>query len=313
MSRARRRRLSVTAGTAVSLLAGGVFWAVAPASPGAFSYPPPAWAAGAAAGLIAGHDAGEGDDRWEDLARERVNGDTSEGNDKGSNGGQGDQGDRGSRSAAGGQGFGDMEGHDGEPSAGPDLRSRPPAAPRYGPAASGAHRGGPAQTAPPVVPRAPISRSRPSVLAIPDLSIAAPVIGLGLDRKGRLGTPSMDTPLVAGWHQRGPSPGERGTAVIVGHRDTPSGPAVFLELPALDKGDLISVTRQDGKTAVFVVDGVRTYEKSGFPDREVYGDTGRPELRLLTCGGDFHPKTGYGANVVVFAHLADVRDGAPAG
>ncbi|MFE6780571.1 hypothetical protein ACFVBJ_31480, partial [Streptomyces sp. NPDC057676] len=49
MSRARRRRLTVTLGTALSLLAGGALWALAPASPGYASRPPelPAWAAGA--------------------------------------------------------------------------------------------------------------------------------------------------------------------------------------------------------------------------------------------------------------------------
>ncbi|MFE6885959.1 class F sortase, partial [Streptomyces sp. NPDC057702] len=160
----------------------------------------------------------------------------------------------------------------------------------------------------PLVPRAPVPRARPGRLAIPTLRVDAPLVGLGLDRRGRLTTPAMNTPGVAGWYERGPSPGERGTAVIVGHRDTRRGPAVFLELPALRRGDLVDVARHDGRTAVFAVDAVRTYPRSRFPDREVYGDQGRPELRLLTCGGAFEPGRGYRSNIVVFAHLHDVRD-----
>ncbi len=37
---------------------------------------------------------------------------------------------------------------------------------------------------------------------------------------------------------------------------------------------------------------------------QVYGNTHRAELRLITCGGSFDQKSGhYVDNVVVFAHL----------
>ncbi|MGW4631111.1 hypothetical protein ACWEMU_34405, partial [Streptomyces rubiginosohelvolus] len=53
---------------------------------------------------------------------------------------------------------------------------------------------------------------------------------------------------------------------------------------------------------------VKTYTKDKFPDDKVYGETGRPELRLLTCGGRFYEKAGYSANVVVFAHLTSLKE-----
>lgn len=137
--------------------------------------------------------------------------------------------------------------------------------------------------------------------------IEAPVIGLELDRQGRLNTPPMSKPHEVGWYQDGPAPGDTGTAVIVGHRDTRTGPAIFLNLNALHPGDLVNITRADHRTAVFSVDSVKTYKKKDFPNAKVYGNTGRPELRLLTCGGTFDRKNGYGANVVVFAHLKDTR------
>ncbi|MFD0152515.1 class F sortase [Streptomyces sp. NPDC127132] len=216
---------------------------------------------------------------------------------------------------------------DGEPadpplaagSAAPAPAAPAPAA--AGPAAAGAAAGAPAaldhkakaralpKAAPPprpAPPPPPLARSRPTALAVPAITIEAPVTDLGLDAAGRLATPPVDNPRVVGWYAKGATPGERGTAVVVGHRDTRSGPAVFLNLDSLSPGNTVRVARADGRVAVFTVDRVRTYAKADFPDKEVYGATGRPELRLLTCGGAFDRGTGYEANIVVFAHLTDI-------
>ncbi|MEU6949673.1 class F sortase [Streptomyces sp. NPDC046316] len=152
----------------------------------------------------------------------------------------------------------------------------------------------------------PLTRSRATSIAVPSITIEAPVMDLGLDRSGKLATPPIENPRIVGWYAGGPAPGERGTAIVVGHRDTRTGPAIFLNLDSLDRGNTVRIARADGKVAVFTVDKVRTYTKKEFPDREVYGSTDRPELRLLTCGGSFDPKKGYESNVVVFAHLTDV-------
>ncbi|WP_306326368.1 class F sortase, partial [Streptomyces venezuelae] len=164
----------------------------------------------------------------------------------------------------------------------------------------------PVPTPRPSPPPAPLARSVPTALAVPAITIEAPVTGLGLDAEGRLATPPVDDPRVVGWYAKGVTPGERGTAVVVGHRDTRSGPAVFLNLDSLSPGNTVRVARADGRVAVFTVDRVRTYAKTEFPDKEVYGSSGRPELRLLTCGGAFDRRTGYEANIVVFAHLTDI-------
>ncbi|MFF4769690.1 class F sortase [Streptomyces sp. NPDC001255] len=153
---------------------------------------------------------------------------------------------------------------------------------------------------------APLPRSAPTKLSIPGIMIEAPVTELSVDAKGALQTPPMSTPKLVGWYGDGPSPGQPGMAVMVGHRDTHTGPAVFLNLNALRPGATVDVTRADRSTAVFTVDAVHTYPKKDFPDKKVYGSAGGPELRLLTCGGTFNKKTGYSANVVVFAHLTAV-------
>ncbi|MGP4042981.1 class F sortase [Streptomyces sp. 2A115] len=153
----------------------------------------------------------------------------------------------------------------------------------------------------------PLPRSSATVLSIPYLSLEAPVIGLRLDRERRLTTPPVNNPKLVGWYEGGPSPGEPGTAVVVGHLDTATGPAVFAGLDQLGPGRRVEARRADGRIAVYTVDAVRTYEKARFPSQEVYGPRNRPELRLITCGGTYDRKTGYQSNVVVFAHLTQTR------
>lgn len=178
---------------------------------------------------------------------------------------------------------------------------------RHGGRAAPAGRGrlaGPKAAARP--PR-PLPPSRATGLAIPYLSLKAPVVGLGLDPGRHLATPPVDDPKLVGWFQGGPTPGETGTALAVGHRDTRTGAAVFANLSVLRPGRLVEARRADGRTAVYTVDAVRKYDKAHFPNEEVYGPRNRPELRLITCGGKFDRKKGYESNVVVFAHLTAVR------
>lgn len=94
---------------------------------------------------------------------------------------------------------------------------------------------------------------------------------------------------------------------MVGHVDTMRGPAVFYGLGSLKKGNHVEVTRYDGHVAVFEVYGVEVYDKNNFPGARVYGDTGHPELRVITCGGGFTRAKGYDGNVVVFARMVGTR------
>ncbi|MEU4036346.1 class F sortase [Streptomyces collinus] len=167
---------------------------------------------------------------------------------------------------------------------------------------------GPAGPTPsPTPPPRPLPRSRPTSLRVPSLGIDAPVTGLQLDRDRQLETPPLDKPKLVGWYEGGATPGETGTAIAVGHRDTATGPAVFSALALIKPGKQIEARRADGRTAVYTVDRVKVFDKTGFPDKEVYGASERPELRVLTCGGLFTRRTGYTSNVVVFAHLTATK------
>ncbi|ROT32364.1 class F sortase [Micromonospora sp. HM5-17] len=148
-------------------------------------------------------------------------------------------------------------------------------------------------------------RSAPVRVTIPAIGVAAAVIPVGVDPDGMVEVPPLDKAQLAGWYEPGPSPGETGNSVIVGHVDSKElGPAVFYRLGSLRAGDRIEVTRQDGRTAVFLVDSVRSYPKEDFPTDLVYGPSPVPGLRLVTCGGDFDEQTGsYPDNIVAFATL----------
>ncbi|MFI0815231.1 class F sortase [Streptomyces sp. NPDC021098] len=165
------------------------------------------------------------------------------------------------------------------------------------PAAEPASRPGPA-----------LPPSTPNQLDIPSIGVSAPFTPLALNRQGTLVPPPDTNNNLVGWYKAGPSPGERGNAIVAGHVDTKTGPAVFSMLSTLKTGGKITVTRADGILATFVVDEVRTFKKKDFPDREVYGDTDDAQLRVITCGGAYdHTAKDYTANVVVFAHLSSFR------
>jgi LPXTG-site transpeptidase (sortase) family protein len=153
----------------------------------------------------------------------------------------------------------------------------------------------------------PLSYSVPERVRIPAIQVDAPIMPVGLDADGWVGAPPPEDPNLAGWFTGAVSPGEKGTAVVVGHVDNRMGPAVFYGLGALKKGNRVEVRRKDGKTAVFEIYGIEVFEKNNFPGDRVYGSKGTAELRVITCGGGFSKQNGYAGNVVTFARLVEVR------
>ncbi|MCX4807421.1 class F sortase [Streptomyces sp. NBC_01214] len=144
-------------------------------------------------------------------------------------------------------------------------------------------------------------------IRIPTINVDAPVMTVGLDAEGWIDAPPPQDRNLAGWYLNGISPGQRGSAVIVGHVDNAQGPAVFYGLGSVKPGNHIEVERYDGRTAVFEVYGVEVFSKEAFPGARVYGDTGHAELRVITCGGGYSKARGYDGNVVVFARMVESR------
>ena len=152
-------------------------------------------------------------------------------------------------------------------------------------------------------PAAVAAPARPVAVSIPALSVAGPLEELVADpTTGELAAPA--DPARAGWYAAGVVPGDQGPAVIGGHVDSRNGPGVFFRLRTLRPGDLVDVTRSDGRTVRFSVIAVALYPKDRFPTEAVYGPTSGPELRLVTCGGTFDRSArSYDDNVVVHAAL----------
>ena len=88
---------------------------------------------------------------------------------------------------------------------------------------------------------APLAFSPADRVRIKAIRVDAPVVAVGLDAEGWVDAPPPDDPNLAGWFTGAVSPGEKGTAVVVGHVDNQRGPAVFYGLGSLKKGNRVEV------------------------------------------------------------------------
>lgn len=151
-------------------------------------------------------------------------------------------------------------------------------------------------------PSAVVARSVPVSLRIPAIGVAVSLSTLGLNPDGTVQVPTnFQEP---GWFRLGPSPGQVGSAVILGHVDSRQGPAVFFRLRSLRAGDKVEVSLANGMVAHFVVTTVAMYPKEQFPARQVYASRGYSALQLVTCGGQFDTNTrSYLSNVVAYTSL----------
>jgi len=151
-----------------------------------------------------------------------------------------------------------------------------------------------------------LPESEPMAVSIPRIGVRSTLVDLGFDKDGAMEVPQ--DPAEAGWFSPGPAPGALGPAVIAGHVTWEGARGVFYRLGTLRRGDEVTVTRKDGKTAVFTVTRVARFSKSRFPSRAVYGRIDHAGLRLITCGGTYDAvRHTYLDNVIVFARLEAVR------
>lgn len=152
----------------------------------------------------------------------------------------------------------------------------------------------------------PADRSAPLELRIPAIGVSSSMVELGLNPDDTVEVPTDFQR--AGWFEPGPSPGELGSAVILGHVDSYRGPAVFFRLRSLKPGDAVEVGLADGAVAHFAVTAVETYLKDQFPAERVYGPHGdSAALQLVTCGGEFDRKArSYLSNIVAYTSLVAV-------
>jgi sortase (surface protein transpeptidase) len=142
------------------------------------------------------------------------------------------------------------------------------------------------------------SAVRPVLLRIPAIEVDARVVPVGV-RGTEVSLPRRDNRV--GWYRNGAAPGApQGTAVLLGHVRTASGPGPFASLGRLEPGDGVRVDGEDGTTTEFRVVARRHYHKDDLPASTLFAPDQRPLLVLITCGGPVEGRH-YRDNVVVVA------------
>ncbi|MEV6619752.1 class F sortase [Amycolatopsis sp. NPDC051106] len=152
---------------------------------------------------------------------------------------------------------------------------------------------------------APFKGLRPTTVKIPKIGAESSLLAVAVKTDGSISVPSVHTPMQAAWYKLSPVPGDVGPAIVLGHVDGDKKPGIFYKLKDLAPGDEVDIDRSDGRKLKFVVDRVTQVPKDTFPKDAVYGNSDKPELRLITCGGVFdHAEHSYKDNIVVYANLA---------
>lgn len=149
-------------------------------------------------------------------------------------------------------------------------------------------------------------------LRIPGIGVRARLLSLGDPHGPALSVPSLSQSSEAAWYNFSAVPGRPGNAVLVGHVDTYTGPAVFYNLYLLRHGDPVYVS-VGGRPVRFAVDGVTEVPKDLFPVNRIFGATRGRHLWIITCGGPFDYLTRhYTENIIVSASYQPAHRNSPA-
>jgi sortase (surface protein transpeptidase) len=124
----------------------------------------------------------------------------------------------------------------------------------------------------------------PVRLEIPAIGVDAAVEHRGRSPDGKMDDPEL--PADVAWFNESARPGQPGKpAVISGHLDSRSGPAVFWDLRKLVPGDELTVTYANGARYLFVVEDKERYLTDHVPAQKLMGRNPRRMLNLITCDG----------------------------
>ena len=148
--------------------------------------------------------------------------------------------------------------------------------------------------------------SVPKAFYIPKINVSAPIVPVGTDENGKMLLP--ENVAEVGWYSLGVKPGEIGNAVISGHLDSTTGEgAIFYHLNELELGDNYYVTDEYGKSYTFAVTDKVIYEYDKVPIDEVFGETDKKRLNLITCTGSWNPSLrNYSHRMIIYSELQSV-------
>ncbi|WP_141505515.1 class F sortase [Paenibacillus luteus] len=126
----------------------------------------------------------------------------------------------------------------------------------------------------------------PVSIYIPAIGVDATIEEVGTMENGQMGVPQNIDGV--GWFEPGTKPGARGNAVMAGHVDSLTGPAVFYKLDRLKAGDEVVLKDKDGVTRTFIVTGTASYPRKDAPLEDIFGFSYQSHLNLITCTGEFN-------------------------
>lgn len=146
----------------------------------------------------------------------------------------------------------------------------------------------PSPTPAPTLPPSPYAANR---LVIPALGINSPWLPLGFLADGET-MASPPGPADLGWYTFTGAPGGPSNAVFAGHVDWYTGAhAIFAGLGALKAGDVVEVSRADGKLVTYHVVSSTWYDFVSTDASQIIAPSSRPTVTLITCGGTFNQAT----------------------
>ncbi|MFC5527952.1 class F sortase [Cohnella yongneupensis] len=128
----------------------------------------------------------------------------------------------------------------------------------------------------------------PARIYIPAIDLHSQVEFVDVMDNGQMGVPNRSDTV--GYLSNGILPGAVGNAVMDGHYDSRTGPAVFFRLKQLKPGDIVIVKNERGEYIEFAVQSVKTYGKSVAPIAMIFGPTQESNLNLITCAGKYSRK-----------------------
>jgi len=165
-------------------------------------------------------------------------------------------------------------------------------------------------SSPTAIPEVPLQRAdgalqprdpAPVSLVIAGTDIAVKVVDVGIEDNDAMEIP--DSFYEAGWYRYGPAPGSRaGNAVIAAHVDSLTEVMPFAQLKDVPIGTTVTVGLADGRSLAYAVSDVRNVPKATLNGSEIFRRDGDPELKIITCGGEWLSEEGdYEDNVVLTA------------
>jgi LPXTG-site transpeptidase (sortase) family protein len=124
----------------------------------------------------------------------------------------------------------------------------------------------------------------PVELEIPKLKVKAPVVPVGTEPDGKMGSPR--TAKDVGWWQ-GRKPG-KGNVLLAAHHDWNGAVGTFYRLGELKPGDIVIVEgNKKPKELRYRIVWVKNYDRN-IDATDLLGNKGKKQIAtLITCGGTF--------------------------